>query len=131
MSFEKNDMEVITLNFDVNELLASGVAQGNQGDFVINFSDPITLNPMDDYQIGLQTLFIDNPLEAGYPPNQNSIFIYCDIVEASRVGSGVANVLHKTINASDIMEPSVYIGGFFWVKIENTASIMDWRKLNE
>lgn len=131
MTYIKQDLEVIELNFNVKELIDSGVASGTLGDFTINFTSPINLNPMDDYQIGLHSLFFNNPAKdgTGQPKNDNSWFLYCDLVEVSRVGSGVANILHKSLNGKDIMKPEVYLGSYHYVKLVNSASIMDWKKL--
>jgi hypothetical protein len=132
MTYQKNDLEVIELNFNVEELLVSGVANGTLGDFTINFSSPINLNPMDEYQIGLHSLYFNNPVKdfvPFQPKNDNSWFLYCDLCEVSRVGSSVANVLHKSLNGKDIMRPETYLGTYDYVKLVNNASIIDWKKL--
>jgi len=131
MTYQKNDLEVIELNFNVEELLVSGVANGDFGNFTINFSSPINLNPMDEYQIGLHSLIFNSPVKdgTGVPKNDNSWFLYCDLCEVSRVGSGVANVLHKSLNGKDLMSPEVWLGSYHYLKIVQNASIMDWKKL--
>jgi hypothetical protein len=120
-----NQEELIELDIDYNVLSAQGVAKGTIDNFSVSFSQTINLNSNSDYDIGIQYIHYTQP----YPYVEDSYFLYCSLVEQSRIGSDVGNVLHKTLTSySTTLGKND--GSLFFCKASQRSTIIDWKKLN-
>lgn len=127
-----DNLEVIELNFNVVDILLSQgvIGVNNLGDFRVDFLPPVQLDPNSNYEICCKEIIFNNPSQVGTIVfNPNSWILYCDAVEPSRVGTDAVQILHKTLNGSDIMD-GVNTSAYDYIKSTNTATIVDWKKLN-
>lgn len=108
-----NDYEMIlTLpSGDIN-------ATGNASNFTIPMPQPVNLDYNGQYEVALIDVSFSNPGNTG-----NSIFVLCDLVDYSVVGSSKVQILYKT-------EPMVQTATslpIYYMKEE--GSLVQWRKL--
>tara|TARA_R110000764_G_scaffold47_4_gene379 strand:+ start:94 stop:651 length:558 start_codon:yes stop_codon:yes gene_type:complete len=120
-----NQENLIELLIDFDELNANGLISGTIDNFSVSFPQTINLNSNSDYDIGVEYVLFSQP----YPTSQDSYFLYCSLCEQSRVGSDVANVLHKTLTAYSTSLPE-NDGNYVFSKSTTSNTIIDWKKLN-
>jgi len=120
-----NQENLIELLIDFNSLSSSGRVIGTIGNFSVSFPQTINLDSNSDYDIGVEYVLSSQ----AYPNIQDSYFLYCSLCEQSRVGSDVANVLHKTLSSYSTQQPDNG-GNLYFSKSTTSNTIIDWKKLN-
>jgi len=120
-----NQEEIIMLEIDYRKLFDAGYAKGSIGNFSVSFAQTINLDSNLEYDMGITSILYNQP----YPQVQDSYILYCSLVEQSRIGSGVGNVLHKTLTSYASSRFNNH-GNQFYARGINSSSIIDWKKLN-
>jgi hypothetical protein len=124
-----NQEDIIELEIDYRTLQAQGRTQGVIGNFSVSFPQTINLNSNSDYDICCSSIFYDQPYLGGGGGVENSYFLYCSLVEQSRVGGDVGNVLCKTLTAYPTTL-DVNNGNYFFAMNKPDETIIPWKKLN-
>tara|TARA_R110001632_G_scaffold28455_2_gene75830 strand:+ start:49 stop:612 length:564 start_codon:yes stop_codon:yes gene_type:complete len=124
-----NQEDIIELEIDYRTLNAQGRTQGDIGDFSVSFPQTINLDTNSDYDICCSSVFYDQPYLVGASGVNNSYFLYCSLVEQSRVGGDVGNVLCKTLTsyASTLSENN---GNYVYAMNKPLETIIPWKRLN-
>jgi hypothetical protein len=108
-----NDYEmIITLpSGDVNAI-------GDASNYSITLPQPINLNHSGLYEVALIDVSFSNPGNT-----QNSVYILCDLVDYSVVGSSKVQILYKT----EPMLETTTSKSIYYMKED--GSLVQWRKL--
>jgi hypothetical protein len=108
-----NDYEMIlTLpSGDVNAL-------GNAGNYIIPLAQPVNLDHSGLYEVALIDISFSNPGNT-----QNSVYVLCDLVDYSVVGSTKVQILYKT---EPMLQTTTGLPIYY---MKEDGSLVQWRKL--
>jgi hypothetical protein len=118
MNMNSDQNDIIEVYFDSR----NHDYRGTLGEFTINLPVAVKLDANSDYEIALVYLIMDNP----YSSIIDSYFLYCDKVQPTRVGTGMANILYKSLPVG--VEMNTVNDRF--LKISNDSTLIDWKRLN-
>lgn len=126
---QSNQEDIIEFEINYRTLNAQGRTQGDIGNFSVSFPQTINLDSNSDYDICCKSIFYDQPFLVGGAGVQNSYFLYCSLVEQSRVGGDVGNVLCKTLTSysSTLSENN---GNYVYAMNKPLETIIPWKRLN-
>ena len=124
-----NQEDIIEMEIDFRSLKSQGRVQGDIGNFSVSFPQTINLNSNSDYDITCKSILYDQPYKTGGSGVENSYFLYCSLVEQSRVGGDVGNVLCKTLSGFSSSKPSDN-GNFVFAINKPLESAIPWKRLN-
>ena len=108
---DDNTMIITLPSGDIN-------ATGTASNYTIPMPQPVNLNYNAYYEVALIDLSFSNPGNTG-----NSIFILCDLVDYSIVGSSKVQILYKT---EPMVQSSTSLPVYY---MKEDGSLVQWRKL--